>query len=766
MTKKIAFLTSGMSRGSNFEAIVHFLRENNLPVEVSFVIVTRKYAPIIEKCEAFQIPSIFLKATDIQQFESTLTELIHLHKIDLLVLSGFLFKLSHEFIQSVSCPIVNIHPALLPKYGGEGMYGHFVHEAVFAAKEKMSGATVHWVNEDYDAGKIIAQQEVDITGCKSPEEIAAKVLAVEHELYGKTIASILDGKNGFTSANPYSALRTSNFGLRTSDGGFTSANPYSALRTSNFGLRTSDGGFTSANPYSALRTSNFGLRTSDGGFTSANPYSSLHTSHFRLRTSDGGFTSANPYSALRTSNFGLRTSDGGSADADPYSALRTSDFGLRTSKVAILTLGCKVNQYESACIISSFELVGYETVDFNEPADVYIINTCTVTNRTDYKSRNAIRKALEQKELNPQAKIVVTGCFSQRQYKQVKELGNIDLVVDNQHKDMIPELLESNRDCFSDILGYSKFQELSATQMPERSRAFIKVQDGCDFYCAYCAVPFARGHSRSREMDKIKEQISLLVSNGYQEFVLGGINLGLYGRDLEQKTDLAALLEMIEGMEGVEHIRISSIEPQLLTDRMWDFIKTSKKLCHHFHISMQSGSDTILSRMKRHYDAKEFRDIILKMKSIHPDMAIGLDVITGFPGETDELFNETLHFLEALPFTYLHVFSYSSRPGTEAAAMKDKVHGTVSTERNKVLHKLSETKLKEYLQYLILHKIPLSGVIETQEDGYWTALSDHFVRIYLPNRSSATQLKGELLKFTPKQPFRDGIEVTLYDEYL
>jgi threonylcarbamoyladenosine tRNA methylthiotransferase MtaB len=429
-------------------------------------------------------------------------------------------------------------------------------------------------------------------------------------------------------------------------------------------------------------------------------------------------------------------------------------------KVAILTLGCKVNQYESACIDSGFQKDGYESVDFDEPADVYVINTCTVTNRTDFKSRNAIRKALEKKKQNPQAKVVVTGCFAQRQYKQVRELGDVDLVVDNQNKDMIPELIEEKQDCFSDIMGYDKFRELAATQMSERSRAFIKVQDGCDYYCTYCAVPYARGHSRSRELVKIKQQISLLVSNGYQEFVLGGINIGLYGRDLEPKTELADLLMMIEGIEGVGQIRISSIEPQLLSSKMWKFIEHSSKLCHHFHISMQSGSDSILEKMKRHYDTNEFRRIIHKIKTIHPDAAIGLDVIIGFPGETVELFNETLHFLEELPFSYLHVFTYSSRPGTEAAAMTNKIHGTISNERNKMLHILSTTKLAAYINWLCNNKILLSGVLESQEGGYWSALSDHFVRLYY---KATSREKGDLLKFIPIRPYLDGIEVKLYD---
>ncbi len=429
-------------------------------------------------------------------------------------------------------------------------------------------------------------------------------------------------------------------------------------------------------------------------------------------------------------------------------------------KVAITTLGCKVNQYESACIASGFEADGYSLVDFDEQADVYVINTCTVTNRTDFKSRNAIRRALAAKESNPGVKIIVTGCFSQRQYKQVHELGDIDLVVDNQHKDMIPELVEAQTEYFSDIMDYHDFRELTATHMPERSRAFIKVQDGCDFYCAYCAVPYARGHSRSRDAQKILDQISLLTANGYQEFVLGGINLGLYGADFSPRMELADLLAMIEKIEGVKQIRISSIEPQLITEKLWSYIESSEKLCHHFHVSMQSGSDTILQSMRRHYDSCAFHSIITRLKSIHPDMAIGLDVITGFPGETDDLFQETFHFLEYLLFSYLHVFTYSSRPGTAASKMKNTVHGSVSAQRNKMLRELSGTKLNTYTQWLCDHHIPLSGILETRERGYWTALSDHFVRLYC---ASDKVEKGEFIHARPIRIFRDGVEVAIDD---
>ncbi len=423
-------------------------------------------------------------------------------------------------------------------------------------------------------------------------------------------------------------------------------------------------------------------------------------------------------------------------------------------KIASITFGCKINQYETACIVDDFTQAGYQIVEFNKPADIYIINTCTVTNRTDYKSRNAIRKALDQKQINPQIKVIVTGCYSQRKKDEIDALGEVDLIVDNNSKSKIFEKLNSKENLFRDIKDQHDFDEMSTTRMLDKTRAFIKVQDGCDYYCAYCAIPYARGHSRSRKREKILEQIEKLVANGYKEFVLGGINLGLYGEGTGYS--LAKLLYEIEKISGVKLIRLSSIEPQLFTAELLEYFKVSKKICHHFHIPLQVGCDELLSRMGRRYSTEQFQNVISKLKKIFPDAAIGIDVIAGLPGETEELFQQTHLFLSNLDFTYLHVFSYSKRPGTRAEKMKGHVNGKIIKERSNKLIAISDAKLAEYTNYIVDNNIELRGVIEKITNEFWTALSDHYVRIFL---KSDEKLEKKYLHLSPVSKLFDGVEV-------
>jgi len=425
-------------------------------------------------------------------------------------------------------------------------------------------------------------------------------------------------------------------------------------------------------------------------------------------------------------------------------------------KVASVTFGCKVNQYETSCIVDEFNRAGYQIIEFDKPADVYIINTCTVTNRTDYKSRNAIRKALAQKLIDHSVKVVVTGCYSQRKKEEIEELGAVDLIVDNNSKSKIFKYLNSGEKLFKDINNQHDFDEISTTKMLDKTRAFIKIQDGCDYYCAYCAIPYARGRSRSRSKKTVITQIEKLVEAGYKEFVLGGINLGLYG--VEKDYSLAKLLDEIEKINGVELIRLSSIEPQLLTDELLDFFKKSKKICHHFHIPLQTGCDELLDKMGRRYSTTQFHNIITKIRKIFPDVAIGIDVIAGLPGETEELFQKTHHFLTNLNFTYLHVFSYSKRPGTRAEKMSGHVNGNIIKQRSNKLLSISNLKLTEYLDFIIANNIELKGVIEQKKDDYWTALSDHYVRIYV---KSDEILEKKYLHLKPISKKYDGIEVKI-----
>ena len=424
------------------------------------------------------------------------------------------------------------------------------------------------------------------------------------------------------------------------------------------------------------------------------------------------------------------------------------------NKIAAITFGCKINQYETSCIIDEFTKDGYQITEFDKPADVYIINTCTVTNRTDYKSRNAIRKALNKKQIDPSVKVVVTGCYSQRKKEEIEELGEVDLIVDNNSKSKIFEQLNSGNQLFRDIKDQHNFDEISTTKMLDKTRAFIKVQDGCDYYCAYCAIPYARGHSRSRKKNNILDQIKKLVDNDYKEFVFGGINLGLYGA--ESNYSLAKLLYEIEKIKGIELIRLSSIEPQLFTDELLEYFTKSKKMCHHFHIPLQVGCDELLSKMGRRYSTEHFQNTIVKLRNVFPDVAIGIDVIAGLPGETEELFQKTHHFLSKLDFTYLHVFSYSKRSGTQAEKMKGHVNGKIIKQRSNELISISNGKLAEYADFVIKNNIELKGVIEQKSDGYWTALSDHYVRIFV---KSEENLEKKYLHLNPISKKYDGIEV-------
>ena len=419
-------------------------------------------------------------------------------------------------------------------------------------------------------------------------------------------------------------------------------------------------------------------------------------------------------------------------------------------RVAIATLGCKTNAFESASIMDGFSGADFYLVPFEEEADIYIINTCTVTNRTDFKSRNLIRKALSHKERNPAVRVVVTGCFAQRSYDEVHSLGKVDLVIDNQSKLDIASLLDSSEERFEDIMQAREYSFRPVKGMVEHSRAFQKIQDGCDYRCTYCAVPYARGHSRSATLEDILSQARLFVQNGYKEIVLGGVNLGLYK---EGDIGLSEVVKSLQELDGLELIRLSSLEPQLLTSAILRSFRECSKVCPHFHIPLQSGCESVLRRMGRHYTTSEFTELIENIIELYPDAAIGLDVITGFPGETEEEFANTVELLESLPIAYLHVFSYSKRKDTPAAQMPNQIPGPIKTQRTGVLTALSTAKKEAYTALLIKRKQELRGVCESITDGWGTFLSDHYIRCYLQNPPP----QGAICKVIPTQSHLDGV---------
>lgn len=419
-------------------------------------------------------------------------------------------------------------------------------------------------------------------------------------------------------------------------------------------------------------------------------------------------------------------------------------------RIAIATLGCKTNLAESAIILSQFNPENYTLVPFASEADIYIINTCTVTNRTDYKSRNLIRKALKQKSQNPTVKVIVTGCYAQRNFDEISKLGNIDLIVDNQNKLDLAELLNKEDYHFQDIMQAAEFNFKPVLKMIEHTRAFQKIQDGCDFRCYYCAVPYARGPARSAKFSEVLTQAKLFIENGYKEIVLSGINLGLYE---DEGKNLADIVQALEELEGLELIRLSSIEPHLFSLEIIKRLRQCTKLCPHFHIPLQSGCDRTLKNMGRPYGTGEFQTLIDNILNYFPDAAIGLDVITGFPGETSSDFQITFDFIDKLPVAYLHIFPFSRRPGTVAFNFSEQIPRQEKNLRVHQLLQLGKQKKEIYKQKLIQEKIILQGILESSENGIGTFLSDHYIRAYTSTKEKA----GELIKIIPQQLYKEGV---------
>lgn len=363
--------------------------------------------------------------------------------------------------------------------------------------------------------------------------------------------------------------------------------------------------------------------------------------------------------------------------------------------VAITTLGCKTNQFESAAMIEQLEGAGYKVVPFGEFSDIYIINSCTVTARTDAETRRIIRRA---RRINPQARIVATGCYAQVAPGDLEQMPELNGVLGNREKQDIAVLLESDNHRVSDISVEKEAEPLKLTSFAEHTRAFLQAQTGCNSFCAYCIVPYARGRSRSVKPEEVLEGVRELAGNGYREVVLTGIHLGAYGLDLTPATSLTSLVKQIDQQRIVPRLRIGSVEPNEVTDELLDLMAASEIICPHLHLPLQSGCDTVLDRMGRHYGSRFFRELIAKITTILPDAFIGADVIAGFPGESDAEFNDTMQLLKDLPFSDLHVFPYSSRPGTKAAGMPGQLPAGVIKERASILRDIAVCKKAAFLE--------------------------------------------------------------------
>lgn len=383
---------------------------------------------------------------------------------------------------------------------------------------------------------------------------------------------------------------------------------------------------------------------------------------------------------------------------------------------AIETLGCKVNSYETNVMIDVLKSKGYTLVDFHDIADIYIINTCTVTNTADNKSMKMIRQAINR---NPEAIIIVVGCLVQTNHELVESIPGVDIILGNVNKskigDYIDEFLKEQKQIkkIEDICN-SDFEEMKINNF-NKTRAFVKIQDGCNNYCSYCIIPYARGHIRSKKPEIVINEIQELVKNGHHEIVLTGIHTGSYGVDLEDYS-FAKLLKEIVKIDGLSRLRISSIEITELTDEFFEVLKDSPVIVDHMHIPLQSGSNTILKLMNRKYNVEYFIDMISKLRQIRPNMLITTDVIVGFPHETDELFQETIDTINRIGFSKLHVFPYSKREGTVAAKMDEQVDSVTKKARVKELLKLSKN-----LEIAAMHQFlnqTLEFIPEVYKDGY------------------------------------------------
>lgn len=419
-------------------------------------------------------------------------------------------------------------------------------------------------------------------------------------------------------------------------------------------------------------------------------------------------------------------------------------------KAALHNLGCKVNAYETEAMQQILEEAGYEIVPFSEYADVYVINTCSVTNMADRKSRQMLHRAKKQ---NPDAIVVGAGCYVQTKEAQALVDESIDIVIGNNKKhELVPLLREyeaSHRKmaCVADINHEKQaYEELSLSRTAEHTRAFIKVQDGCNQFCTYCIIPFARGRVRSRELPDVLQEIRTLAKSGYREVVLTGIHLSSYGVD--NGESLLHLIEAVHELEGIERIRLGSLEPRIVTDAFAKRLSELPKICPHFHLSLQSGCDTVLSRMNRRYDTAEYEAGCALLRRYFEHPAITTDVIVGFPGETDEEFEATERYLERIHFYEMHIFQYSRREGTKAAAMPDQVPEAVKKERSEKLLALGHRMSEEFRRYYLGRQVTALLEEEFLYDGkrYYTGYTKEYVKVAVETKKdlSNTFVTGTL----------------------
>ena len=425
-------------------------------------------------------------------------------------------------------------------------------------------------------------------------------------------------------------------------------------------------------------------------------------------------------------------------------------------KAALHNLGCKVNAYETEAMQELLEQNGYEIVPFQEGADIYIINTCTVTNMADRKSRQMIHRA---KKMNPEAIVVAAGCYVQAQKNSDKIDECIDIVIGNNKKQNLIEILEEYEQKRKeadgvfvqqeviDINHTKEYEELHLTKTAEHTRAYIKVQDGCNQFCTYCIIPYMRGRVRSRRKEEVVEEVSALAANGYKEVVLTGIHLSSYGVDFEEKETLLSLIQAVHAIEGIERIRLGSLEPRIITEEFASALSALPKICPHFHLSLQSGCEETLKRMNRRYSAEEYFEKCMLLRKYFENPALTTDIIVGFPGETEEEFEESRAFVEKVNFYETHIFKYSKRQGTKAAVMPNQVPEPEKTKRSNMLLALDERNRKAYEEQFSGKETEILVEEQMEKDGktYWIGHTKEYIRLAI---LSDENLSGRLLRVT------------------
>ena len=412
-------------------------------------------------------------------------------------------------------------------------------------------------------------------------------------------------------------------------------------------------------------------------------------------------------------------------------------------KAALHNLGCKVNAYELEAIQQMLEQQGYEIVPFAPGADIYIINTCTVTNIADRKSRQMLHKA---KKMNPDAVVVACGCYVQAAGEKLEQDSAIDLVVGNNKKKEIPAILEEyfrekeegrsgSGTWVTDMTHNREYETLSISRTAEHTRAFIKVHDGCNQFCTYCIIPYARGRVRSRRPEDVLEEVRRLAESGCQEVVLTGIHLSSYGVDLEEGQNLLALIRTIHAVDGIRRIRLGSLEPGIITEEFAEAIAALPKVCPHFHLSLQSGCDTVLERMNRRYRSEEYKEKCRLLRRVYDRPALTTDVIVGFPGETEEEFEASRAFVEEVNFFETHIFKYSRREGTRAAAMPDQIPEQEKTRRSHILLELDAQRRQEYMESFLGEEkeVLLEEKVELDGKNWWVGYTREYLKAIVPD---------------------------------